>query len=55
MENIDGWEVTWSESECTIKFTDIFGDGELYRFGLEDTLAIRDALSTAIKELRSQS
>lgn len=51
VENVDGYEITWTDDAVTIKFTDLFGAGEVYLFDKADATAIRDALTRAIEEM----
>lgn len=47
MENVDGYEfeVDRDGDRISIKFTDIFGDGEIFWFSIEDIKNIRDDLT----------
>lgn len=36
IENVYQYHIAWTNSEFSIKFTDLFGDGEAYWFTPED-------------------
>lgn len=52
LENVDGYEIKWTEDQVFLKFVDIFGEGEVYVFGKGDAVRIRDALDTAIEGMK---
>lgn len=49
VENIDFYEVEREGNEITLKFTDLFGDGELYRLPLDDARKLRDAITHLLR------
>jgi hypothetical protein len=48
MENVDGFEVFVEDGVICIKFLDIFNDGEIYYFPVNDAKKLMLALSAAI-------
>jgi hypothetical protein len=48
IENVDGYEVARLGETISLRFTDLFGEGEIYYFDLTDARVIRDALTTAL-------
>jgi hypothetical protein len=48
VENVESYEITWNQGLISIAFTDLFGNGDEYRFTPEDMAKVRDAITAAL-------
>lgn len=50
LQNVEGFEITCEAGVVSLSFTDMFGDGDVYRFPIVDARRIRDALDVLLED-----
>lgn len=50
LTNVEGFEITRDNGVVSLTFTDMFGEGDVYRFPVIDARRIRDALTVLLED-----
>ena len=48
MENVENYEITWTQELINIAFTDLFGAGDSFGFTPQEMTKVRDGITAAL-------